>query len=401
MDYQKNAYKKALKYYAEGNFEKSLKYCEKANLKSQNKNQLALNLIGIIHYIKGNISEAENAWYINVKMNNDIIAKGYLKDLDVDKRRMIAYKECLDNIKNMEITSAIKKLTFCSESDFNTINVNNGLAFCHMKKGDFEKAKEYSNKILSIDSKNEIAKNNLKEISYLEGNDKKCVVKISAIAIASLILIGGIATSIYYFNNKKAQIQIVIKNKNNKEKISSKQVAEKSKNNFNSKEFENCIISKDFNKLIEIIDNTNKNNITLNEKMLLEKGEDLLKGDGLDFYYNNGRKLISQKKYGEAINELKKALNYSEGSYLKPYIIYTLGNAEEGNNNTQEEVKYYSDYLDKYPNGEYEEEVLYKLAVTLKDVDINKSKKYGEKIKEKYTDTMYYNSTIKSILNSN
>ena len=397
MDYQKNAYKKALKYYAEGNFEKSLKYCEKANLKSQNKNHLALNLIGIIHYIKGNISEAENAWYINVKINNDIISKGYLKDLDVDKRRLIAYEECLEHIKNMEISVAIKKLSFCSESDFNSINVNNGLAFCYMKKGDFENAKEYSSKVLEIDLKNEIAKNTLKEISYLEGNSKKSIFKIGTIAIASLMFVGGIFI-FTYLNNKKSKAQEVAIN--NKEKIQNTKVTEKNKINFNSKEFEGYIASKNFNKLIEFIDNTNKNNISLNEKILLEKGEDLLKGDGLNFYYNNGRKLISEQKYGEAINNLKKALKYSNESYLKPYIIYTLGNAEEGNNNTQEEVKYYSEYLDKYSNGEYEEEVLYKLAVTLKDVDINKSKEYGGKIREKYGDTMYYNSTIKSILDN-
>ena len=61
---------------------------------------------------------------------------------------------------------------------------------------------------------------------------------------------------------------------------------------------------------------------------------------------------------------------------------------------------YYSDYEKNFKEGEYLEEVLYKLAILNKDRNISESKKYAEKLQYKFNDSIYNNNNIKSILES-
>ena len=84
MEKSKKNYMKAMDYYSEGNFEKALIYCEKS-LELGRGNSAALNLKGLLYYLKGDLEEARNQWKINYRLNNDDVARKYLEDSSKDR----------------------------------------------------------------------------------------------------------------------------------------------------------------------------------------------------------------------------------------------------------------------------------------------------------------------------
>ena len=65
-------YSKAIKYYEEGKIEKALLKCEEA-ISLNLRNSAALNLKGLLLYLKGNLDEAVATWKINSDFNDDEI----------------------------------------------------------------------------------------------------------------------------------------------------------------------------------------------------------------------------------------------------------------------------------------------------------------------------------------
>lgn len=409
----KTKYEKALRFYNKGEFDKSLSICDEIICENL-KNSSALNLKGIIWYIKGNLKEAEYCWNINVEYNNDLMAKGYLKDLKIDRNRLKAYDDTLPLIKEGKFSEAIENLIFCSETDFNGINVGNGLAFCYMKKGELIKAKECIEKVLSLNPKDDVALKTLKEINHLGNSNKinyKKIMKFSSIGLGIIISAGIIYFSVNSYKNKihniKAKEQIAEEeklvteenNNENKEDISTKEESKKEDTK-----------TLNINKLLEYINNKNYdeiNNILLefkdketsvDDKIVLDQAKKLMDDTGVEAIYKKGVDNLKEKNYKNAIDNFSTALLYSDNSYLKGHIIYMLGNCYENSDNFKEALKYYERYIKEYPGKEYYSEVLYKLAVLYENVDINKSKDYGEKIKDKYRNSMYYNDVIRSIL---
>ncbi len=63
-------YSKAIKYYEEGKLEKALLQCEEA-ISLNLRNSAALNLKGLLLYLKGNLDEAVATWKINWDFNDD------------------------------------------------------------------------------------------------------------------------------------------------------------------------------------------------------------------------------------------------------------------------------------------------------------------------------------------
>ncbi|KYH35235.1 tetratricopeptide repeat protein [Clostridium tepidiprofundi DSM 19306] len=165
-------YKKAINLYNNGYIDKSISVCEKS-IALDIRNSAALNLKGLLLYIKGDINEARRVWEINYKANNDMVSKKYLNDSrnDIDNKKL--YEESIDLINKIKIDEAIKKLEFCKNSDFNAININNALTTCYIKKGEFEKANVCIDEVLKIDKNNKIAKGNKKLLISLGVIDKK------------------------------------------------------------------------------------------------------------------------------------------------------------------------------------------------------------------------------------
>jgi len=192
----KKAYNKAMEYYEKGKINKALEICEDVLLEGLDS-PAVLNFKGLLLYQKGNLTEAITVWKINKDLNNDDIAKNYIKDAMADQRRLDLYKQGEQALRQLKIDKALELFKRCSESDFNAIKVNTGIAMCYQKKGDLYKAKEYADKALSIDQNAITAKIVEKELKedgiYLESQNssKGFLIGITILFVVVAIVAGG------------------------------------------------------------------------------------------------------------------------------------------------------------------------------------------------------------------
>ena len=124
MDKSGKIYVKAMNKYNDGYIDKALALCEKS-ISLNITNAAALNLKGILYYLKGDLESAKKMWNINYKRNNDEVSKKYLRDSIKDKEKLQLYVNALELIKQFNISGALEILKQCENSHFNFINVNN------------------------------------------------------------------------------------------------------------------------------------------------------------------------------------------------------------------------------------------------------------------------------------
>ncbi|GAB6169018.1 hypothetical protein JCM1393_14780 [Clostridium carnis] len=371
MSNTRKDYEKAERLYHNGQLEKSLKHCE-LGISKNLKNPQLLNLKGLLLYLKGDLKEAITVWKINKDYNNDNMAKSYIKDAEDDYERLNLYNEAQELIKALKIDNAIEILTLCTKSDFNSIKVNNAFAICYLRKGQYDQAKIYINKVLVIDKENNTAKSIIKEIdSFSESGSKKNI--ILSIVIILIICISGGAFIINKAINYKAKANdvspnTVIENNINKEEA--------------SKETEN---------------HDNKSIVT-SEKKNLEIKEKSLTLEEVKQNYIQATTYFKEEKYVEASNLLEKSLPYSKESYLNDDILFLIASTKDKLKDVNASIKYFEEYISLYENGNYIEESYYKLALAYKDINIIKSKEYAQILINKYPKSIYNNSNIDAIL---
>ncbi|MBU3192520.1 tetratricopeptide repeat protein [Clostridium algidicarnis] len=434
----KRIYSKAMKLYQEGNIDKALKLCEKG-ISEDLKNAPIINLKGLLFYIKGDLKGATSLWKINKDVSNDSVAKKYLEDSNGDKEKENLYKQAVKYLKELKLPEAMEILNVCEQSSFNSINVYNALALLYIKKGEYEKAKEYVEKVLLIDKKNKVALENKRMLKKFGVLKYKFPYEKVAVFIFSIIILFGlvwsIKTYIYpfgkikigqayssYHNKKEAKKQEKIKeNKKDDEKenealeidkeIEADNIEDKGEDTNDTKEdektdenksfpyeqFKTSLDNKDFNEIYSFVKAWNNKPLTLNEKSLFVKGEALLIDQGGKYFYELGTTYLGEDNK-EAINNFLKAYDYSKESYLNPHIIYYLGTLYEKEGNVEEAVKYYDEYINLYEGQGYEDIVLYNMAIIYKDTDNKKSKEYAKKIEDMFQNSIYNNSKIQEIL---
>ncbi len=418
----KKMYSKAMKYYQEGYLNKAIAICEKG-MSQDMKNSPIINLKGLILYLKGDLSGAKAVWGINREFNNDEIAKKYLKDINQDAEREKLYNEALNNMKVLRISEAIELLTQCSESDFNTINVSNALGFCYIKQGEFAKAKECTDKVLSLDAKNKSALGNRKilvdygiinrEVSY-----KKIIY--FGVSIAAIFLIFFL-TKYYAYPSfaklyKSNKAETVSKHKEDTKKEPSKLNSEdkniSAENNnvkketskreiLPSQDIKTYIDKKDYLSLYSAINPWKGKDLGLNEKALINKAESILKEEGVVYFYKAGTECVKAKDYDKAISNFEKAYEYGENNYLNEHVVYMMAISYEKKEDIEKALKYYEIYNKNFTKGDYKDEALYKLAMIYKNIDKQKSKEYAETLNKDFPKSMYNNSSIKAILSNN
>ena len=149
-------YEKSMDNYNKGYIEKALEECEKG-ISLNLKDVRLLNLKGMLLYIKGDLKGAIAVWKINKDYNNDEISKIYIRDAKKDEENIKLYSLAEHDIKELKIDNAIEKLEKCRVSDFNSINVNNALSICYLRKGNYLKAMEFNEASLIINKEGRTA----------------------------------------------------------------------------------------------------------------------------------------------------------------------------------------------------------------------------------------------------
>jgi tetratricopeptide (TPR) repeat protein len=430
MNKSTKQYKKALDYYNNGRLDKALQLCE-LSISDNIKNTSAINLKGLLFYLKGELDNAQSLWKMNSQMNDDSVSKKYYEDSLKDEKRRDFYNEALLLIKEMKIREALILLKNCSESDFNSINVNNYMALCYIKLGEYSAAVVCINKVLNLDKNNAEAKGYRKMLIEYGIVKKQVNYKIVSLSIAALCLVAFSIFTVKSMTNKNYGFLSFKNNSkvanNNKQNSTNKNTAAENKpqqqktevqqtqkqetksqeapkqentaaEKFPSEDVKKQVESKNYDALYDSVIKWQDKNLSVNDKTLLAKAKDMLINEGTEFFYGTGSKALGSKDYNKSRDYLLKAYSVGGGSYLYPHIIYMLAASYENLEDIENALKYYSEYNSKYSKGDYAETVLYKLALLNKNVDINKAKPYAEKLVDTYPNSMYNNTNIKEIL---
>lgn len=407
-------YIKALNCYENGYIEKALEYCE-VSISLDLKNKAALNLKGILYYLKGELNNAEATWKLNSQMNNDSVAKKYLENVKSDEEKQVKFVQAVKLVNEVKINEAIELLEQCEQSDFNLINVKNYLCLCYMKQCKYDKVKEKLQKVFEIDKKNEIALNIKKQLMEYDIIKNKVNLKpFLIIGVIILIIIVAAVSKNYIFkivkgadkSNKNIVLNKSQINQNKKEKqIEKTKQPENLQQHvavvqFPSADFQNSINSKNFDSLYNYVVEWNSKQLEINDKKLLAEGQKLLADEGTMYFYKKGIEFLQNKDYANAQGQLNKAYSNGSNSYLYQHIIYFLATSYNNSKDFENAIKYYEIYDKNYSSGSYEEMVLYNLALIYKDTDMAKAKQYSDKLTKNYANSIYNNSNIKAILNN-
>lgn len=407
MDKTRKYYNKAIDSYQRGYIQSALEFCE-ISISCDIKNKAAIDLKGILYYLKGDITGAKSLWRLSDRENNDSVAKKYLEGIENDEERFKLYVKAVNLIQEVKINEALKLLIICDESDCNSINVNNYLCVCYMKTGEFDKAIECIKKVLSNDVKNEMALESRKNLIAYGVIDKKISHKKIFIAVAFIFIVTILIFSLRITKavNKNLKVTSIgnrhnISDKSMKPKMNEKITSKGVKAEFSSVDFKNMIDNKDFEKLYEYTEKWKNENLQISDKAILSQGVNLLTTEGATYFYKVGTNFYNNKDYKNAVVEYLKAYEYGTSSYLMPDIIYFMANSYDQLNDYGNALKYYGIYNSSYAKGDYEETVLYDMAIISRDKDKGEASKYADKLVTNYPKSIYNNSNIQSILHSN
>ncbi|AAO37014.1 hypothetical protein DP149_11170 [Clostridium tetani] len=416
MKSSKKLYLKALNEYNKGYIDRALQSCEESISINMN-NSAAINLKGLLLYLKGDLKGAKALWQMNIHVNKDSVSKKYLQDSSEDNIRNNLFESALELIKEGKINNAITTLNKCRESDFNYIDVNNYLSICYISKEEYSKAKIHIDKVLGLDKKNKLAIQNNKKLYSLgkikNPNNKKLIISlVSGICVISLIVISiGTIKNKGFFKKAKSTSVNLNKENNKKDIVEKKKTKEdKNLNNINKvnenkdnklkdNELKDYISKKDYEKIYIELNKVDVNKISINEKFLYNQGKELLEKEGVEYFYNKGISYLEKKEYKKSNEYLIKSYNFGKKTWVYPHNIYMLGLCNEGLGNIEEAIKYYEIYDNNFKNNSYSDAVLYNLSILYKNIDINNSKIYGKKLIDNYPNSIYNNSNIRNILN--
>lgn len=394
MEKQKNKnYKKALKYYEEGDINKALSFLEKS-ISENLKNSGALNLKALLLYIKGDLEEAITCFRINYEYNNDLIAKEYIIDVESDRERLALYNKAIKEINSLNIDEAIKLLNICRESDFNSIKVNTALGICYLKKGMYDESLVYTKKALKLNSKDSVAKkimNDLQEYGDIDNKNPQY----KKLAFMILIIISGSLVVGAKFINRHQTNEVLEDNNLGIVEIDEYDNYEKAIA-INIEKLKGFIENRDFENINTFINENN--NHMLKEESIYMEGINLLKEEGAEYFYNKGLEEYKKDELNKAKESFSIAHNYGKENYLYPHIVFFNG-AVRDKLGDLDSIKYYEEYLGSNSKVEgYIEECTYRLALLYKDINMDKSREYARIIQDKYSNSIYYNDIIKGIL---
>jgi len=404
---------KAMNYYYEGNFEKALIYCEKS-LELGRGNSAALNLKGLLHYLKGDLEEARNQWKINYRLNNDDVARKYLEDSNRDKENLKLFNEGKAAFTQLKIKESLELFKNCEKSHFNFINLNNYLAQCYIKLGQYNNAEKHINEVLKTDKNNKIATETMKLMNDLGVIKYKKKYSNKILVGSSIALILLISLSIYTFikvSYNKNNLIVEDNNKQNNEQKQELNVKEekeeeknkveenkKEENKFPFEELKVHIDNSKYDDIIKILKDYKNSVLNNNEKQMYIKASNFINKEAIKVYYDKAEEFRNKGDYKNSIRELEKIYEFSEGNYLYEHIIYMLALSYEKESNITTSIKYYEIYANKFKDGDYIENVVYNLAVLNEHTNIEQSKKYANEIINKFPYSQFNNSKIENIL---
>ncbi|GAA0068719.1 hypothetical protein UT300003_02420 [Clostridium sardiniense] len=451
---------KATKYYENKKYKEALKLCDKILAKDYN-NEKALELEGEILYKLDRIDEAILNWKINSEYNNNPTAKMRLEDIDKSTKEQALSFDNLNAVSstpedeiedvvnpstptiheiNEEVTTNINTSEeLSSENPAETVEDVEEVKIdtTHLDQEEIttmdefnkedsitsnEDIKEYvidesentsnydvksnndsiDNKTESVDTnisnniENKVHSSKLDDTNNSQSTSKTKTSsakgkKSAIIAVCALIVVVAAYASVKHFNSNDSTPQT--------EQSQSQEPVQEVPANLKA-DLDKAIESKDINTLYTLLSETPADKVPADAKDSYDKALDMMKKDGVEKYYNDGLNAYKDKKFDVALDNLSKAYKYCGGTYLEPHVLYFLGSTENSLDKKDDAVKYFKEYLDKYPHSDlYTAEILYNLCLYYNDKgDKAEAKKYAQHLEDSYPSSPYYNDTSRKIL---
>ncbi|MCR1952138.1 MULTISPECIES: tetratricopeptide repeat protein [unclassified Clostridium] len=388
-------YEKALSLYNDGYIDKAILVCEVGISRDLQDSNL-LNLKGLLLYLKGDLEDAISLWKINKYNNEDEISEAYLKDIERDFQRRDLFKDAEKLIEDLNIDAAIEVLMYCKESDYNSINVNNALAICYMRKGQYDDCKRCIEKVFSLDKGNILANSINKEIDEILNTNSNRNIGIKPILVTSIIciiIVSGILVKYKLQNNSKNNTESSFDIANKNESI----VEENSGGILNSIDNSTEEISNETEEVSNVMEEINDG---IEDKEEVDLEHNALTEEEIRENYIESTNLFAEENYDAARDILEDTVLYSENNHLNDDIIFLLASTYERLGMNDQAIKSFEKYISSYENGNYIEESYYKISLLYKDLNTDKSKYYAKELASKYSNSIYNNSNIDDILNN-
>lgn len=429
---------KAENYYKKKHYKEALRICDKVLAKQYN-NEKALELEGEIFYKLGKIDEAILNWKINAEYNNNPTAKMRLAETDKSTKEKALSYDNFNTISSDTLQAELAAILAAQEAEAKEKEAKEQEAKekqameaearekqakeaeAREKKAREKEAKEAEAKEKEVRERQakeaearekevrekqpkdtdttekettEATPTNSDNTDKVESNKKKTSNKNRNIAIAvacGVVVILAAYSGVKYYSNK-----------NDAPPKQEQQVNEQTKElpaDFNNS-LTKAVNDKNYEDLYNLLAEAKGLKIPADDEKVYSEATKLMQDDGVQNFYDAGLQNMKDKKYEDALNNLNKAYAFCDGTYLQPHIIYFMGAANAGLNKPEDAIKYYKEYLEKFPHSDmYTPEILYKLAEYYNGTgNKDEAKKYAQHIENSYPSSSYYNDTIKDIL---
>ena len=419
---------KAENYYKKKHYKEALRICDKVLAKQYN-NEKALELEGEIFYKLGKIDEAILNWKINAEYNNNPTAKMRLAETDKSTKEKALSYDNFNTISSDTLQAELAAILAAQEAEAKEKEAKEQEAKekqareaearekearerqakeaeAREKEARERQAKEAEAKEKEAREKQakdtdttknedtEATPTNSDNTDKVESNKKKNSNKNRNIAIAvacGVVVVLAAYSGVKYYSNK-----------NDAPQKQEQQVNEQTKElpaDFNNS-LTKAVNDKNYEDLYNLLSEAKGLKIPADDEKIYSEATKLMQENGVQNFYDAGLQNMKDKKYEDALNNLNKAYAFCDGTYLQPHIIYFMGAANAGLNKPEDAVKYYKEYLEKFPHSDmYTPEILYKLAEYYNGTgNKDEAKKYAQHIENSYPSSPYYNDTIKDIL---
>ena len=434
---------KAENYYKKKHYKEALRICDKVLAKQYN-NEKALELEGEIFYKLGKIDEAILNWKINAEYNNNPTAKMRLAETDKSTKEKALSYDNFNTISSDTLQAELAAILAAQEAEAKEKEAKEQEAKekqakeaearekearekqakeaearekearekqakeaeAREKEAREKQAKETEAKEKEAREKQakdtdttknedtEATPTNSDTTDKVESNKKKTSNKNRNIAIAvacGVVVVLAAYSGVKYYSNK-----------NDAPQKQEQQVNEQTKElpaDFNNS-LTKAVNDKNYEDLYNLLSEAKGLKIPADDEKIYSEATKLMQENGVQNFYDAGLQNMKDKKYEDALNNLNKAYAFCNGTYLQPHIIYFMGSANAGLNKPEDAVKYYKEYLEKFPHSDmYTPEILYKLAEYYNGTgNKDEAKKYAQHIENSYPSSPYYNDTIKDIL---
>lgn len=357
-----------------------------------------MNLLGYTEYLLCNFEKAKYYWNksISVKARDNKAVEYLLKYKDEtaqDFQKL--YKEAIRAEDQGDYTRAISVFKGLFEREPEMVGLLLHIGHCHFLNGSNEDAKEYMNKALELDSSNEKALRYLDELAAIGTRKKKKPGKSLASLVILLVFLGAagyaLSQALDFTSPKEPDDKPVVE-----EPTETPQVETPVETPVEEPVIEEPAVEEPVAEE-PVVEEPVAEEPTVEEPGTGTPGR--VFSDDEVAVHDEALSDFRAGNYDRAAEAFHHILNNGEIPEYKSEAVFYLANTYQRQEKTEDAKKWYDEYLTRFPDGVYFEEVLYTYGLYLYDLgELENAKRVLQRIPDERPNSMYNNSRVRAIL---